>query len=75
MGLTTRAMDTLVQKIKSLPVDRVTEVEDFVDFLKTKTTTDKEKKPDSSPFPVISIKKWPSNMQLNRDSMYGEDGR
>ena len=28
--------DTLIQKIRSLPPDRVTEVEDFVDFLKAR---------------------------------------
>ncbi len=27
------AQDTLIQKIRRLPPDRVTEVEDFVDFL------------------------------------------
>ena len=28
--------DTLIQKIRSLPPERITEVEDFVDFLKTR---------------------------------------
>ncbi|MBF8300835.1 MAG: hypothetical protein HW394_1205 [Acidobacteria bacterium] len=28
--------DTLIQKIRSLPPERVTEVEDFVDFLKAR---------------------------------------
>lgn len=28
--------DTLMQKIRSLPPDRVTEVEDFVDFLRAR---------------------------------------
>ena len=28
--------DTLIQKIRSLPPERITEVEDFVDFLRTR---------------------------------------
>ena len=28
--------DTLIQKIRSLPPERITEVEDFVDFLKAR---------------------------------------
>ena len=67
----------LIEKIQSLPTDRIAEVEDFVDFLKQRTrlrkaTTASKKSLD---FPVMSVGKWPSDLSLSREDMYGDDGR
>lgn len=66
----------LIEKIQSLPTDRIAEVEDFVDFLKQrarqrKATTNKQ----SLDFPVMSVGKWPGDLSLSREDMYGDDGR
>ncbi len=66
----------LIEKIQSLPTDRIAEVEDFVDFLKQrvrykKTVTGKQ----SLDFPVMSVGKWPNDLSLSREDIYGDDGR
>jgi len=77
MAIPMQAAQALIEKIQSLPTDRIVEVEDFVDFLKQRarrrkvTTTSKE----SLDFPVISVGKWPDNLSLRREDMYGDDGR
>jgi hypothetical protein len=64
-------------KIQSLPNDRITEVEDFVDFLKERVklrktiTTNKQ----SLDFPVDDLGIWPEGLSLNREDMYSDDGR
>jgi len=64
----------LIEKIQSLPIDRIAEVEDFVDFLRQKTkrsqVTASKKALD---FPVISVGKWPDDLSLSREDMYGDD--
>ncbi len=78
MTTTMQNTQTLINKIQLLPIERIAEVEDFVDFLNTKlnhrkttATTDKE----SLDFPVISVGKWPDNLSLRREDMYDDDGR
>ena len=78
MAMAAQDVQTLMEKIQSLPAERIAEIEDFVDFLrerarsqKTTVTDDKE----SLNFPVISVKKWPYNLSLNRKDMFGDDGR
>ena len=76
MATPLHSAQALIEKIKSLPADRVAEVEDFVDFLRqrtqaTKSTTRKE----SLDFPVISVGRWPDNLSLSREDLYGDDGR
>ena len=67
----------LIEKIQSLPTDRIAEVEDFVDFLKQRTrlrratTANKE----SLDFPVDDLGPWPDGYSLRREDMYGDDGR
>lgn len=67
----------LIDKIRSLPTDRIAEVEDFVDFLKTRmeqqTAANNVKKPLA--FRVISVGKWPEDLNLHREDMYENDGR
>ncbi len=69
----------LMDKIQSLPNDRITEVEDFVDFLKErvrlrKTITTKTNK-QSLDFPVDDLGVWPEGLSLSREDMYGDNGR
>ena len=67
----------LMEKIQSLPAERIAEVEDFVDFLRERATRRKESTTDKAPldFPVISVGKWPEDLSLRREDMYGDDGR
>ncbi|VFM95166.1 MAG: hypothetical protein BECKG1743D_GA0114223_100328 [Candidatus Kentron sp. G] len=69
-------MRDLVEKIHSLPAERIAEVEDFVDSLREhvairKTTTGKE----PLDFPVDDPGPWPEGLSLRREDMYGDDER
>jgi hypothetical protein len=64
-----------MEKIQSLPADRLAEVEDFVDFLKQRTQIKQPTQRKSLDFPVISVGKWPEDLSLRREDMYDEDGR
>ena len=66
MSLPVHNAQALLEKIQSLPAERIAEVEDFVDFLKQRTQTKQ---------PVISVGKWPEDLSLRREDMYGDDGR
>ncbi len=76
MATPMHSAQALIEKIQSLLTDWIAEVEDFVDFLKQqaeykKTATSKQ----SLDFPVMSIGKWPNDLSLSREDMYGNDGR
>ena len=66
----------LIEKIQSLPTDRIAEVEDFVDFLKQRTKRMKDTvSKQSLNFPVDDLGPWPDKLSLHREDMYGDDGR
>lgn len=67
----------LIEKIQSLPVDRIAEVEDFVDFLKERVKLGKITKTNKQflDFPVDDLGIWPEGLSLSREDMYGDDGR
>ena len=76
MATPIHSAQALIEKIQSLPTDRIAEVEDFVDFLRQrtrqrKTTTNNE----SLDFPVDDLGPWPDGLSLHRNDMYGDDGR
>lgn len=71
----TQLMQTLVEKIRSLPPERIAEVEDFVDFLKQRAQAKPHAPPAAREFPVISVGQWPEGLSLRREEIYGEDGR
>lgn len=75
MSIQTEPMQDLVEKIQSLPAERIAEVEDFVDFLKQRARAKQYAKREPLDFPVISVGKWPEDLSLRRDDMYGDDGR
>jgi hypothetical protein len=66
---------TLLEKIQSLPTDRIAEVEDFVDFLRERVTARKTTGKEPQDFPVDDLGPWPEGLSLRREDMYGDDGR
>ena len=75
MTIPAQSAQTLLEKIQSLPADRVAEVEDFVDFLKQRAQTKQPARREPLDFPVISVGQWPEDLSLRREDMYGDDGR
>lgn len=65
----------LMDKLKELPPERVAEVEDFIDFLRARSQSRRTARRDSTDFPVISVGRWPEDLSLRREDMYGDDGR
>lgn len=68
---------TLIEKIQLLPTDRITEVEDFVDFLRQRAKPRKPATPSKKAldFPVDDLGPWPEGLSLHREDMYGNEGR
>lgn len=77
MATQSQCVEALIKKIQSLPTSRVAEIEDFVDFLQQRTRGQGAytRQKTSLNFPVISAGKWPEDLSLHREDMYGEDGR
>jgi len=77
MAITMQNTQILMEKIQSLPYDRIAEVEDFVDFLKERTKPRKTimSSKQSLDFPVDDLGIWPEGLSLSREDMYGDDGR
>ncbi len=72
-GDPTRAM---LEKLRHLPPDRLAEVDDFIDFLLSRATVSACTAPRPTPdFPVISVGRWPKDLSLRREDLYGDDGR
>lgn len=65
----------LMDKLKELPPERVAEVEDFIDFLRARSQGQRKIRQTASDFPVISVGRWPEDLSLRREDMYGDDGR
>lgn len=67
----------LVSKLKELPPERVAEVADFVDFLRSRSPAKRTAVTPPAPFdfPVISVGRWPEDLSLRREDVYGDDGR
>ncbi|HEY5603195.1 MAG TPA: DUF2281 domain-containing protein [Gammaproteobacteria bacterium] len=68
-------IDDVMEKLRSLPPERIEEVADFVDFLKQRMQAKRTDKREPLDFPVISVGQWPEDMSLSREDMYGDDGR
>ena len=65
---------TLLEKIQALPAERIAEVEDFVDCLKQRASK-KSAQHEPLDFPTMSVGKWPEDLSLRREDMYGDNGR
>lgn len=67
---------TLLEKLRHLPPDRLAEVDDFIDFLLTRAAASARTAPrPAQDFPVINVGRWPQDLSLHREDMYGDDGR
>jgi len=75
MSIQTQSLHRLVEKIRSLPPERIVEVVDFVDFLQQRTQAKQPGPRRPLDFPVISVGKWPEDLSLRREDLYGDDGR
>ena len=76
MAIPMQNAQALIEKIQSLPTDRIAEVEDFVDFLKQRARLHKAAtSSESLDFPVDDLGPWPERLSLRREDMYGDDGR
>ena len=67
----------LIEKIQSLPVDRIAEVENFVDFLQKQPRQQRKgiAKKEPLDFPVDDLGSWPKGLSLRREDMYDNDER
>ena len=82
MSVASPSMRELMVKIEALPASRIA---DFVEFLrmrvhpseKTAITgrADRSSDRQSLNFPVISVGRWPEDLSLRREDLYGDDGR
>ena len=75
MTIPVQSAQSLLEKIQSLPLDRIAEVEDFVDFLRERTKSHTATHQDVLDFPVDDLGPWPEGLSLRREDMYGDDGR
>lgn len=77
MNIPAKSMEQLIEKIRHLPVERIAEVEDFVDFLQERVTAQQPMptKRELLDFPVDHLGKWPEGLSLQRKDMYNNDER
>ena len=75
MAMPMQNVKALIEKIQALTTERIAEVEDFVDFLKQRTSSKKAAEQEPLDFPVDDLGPWPEGLSLRREDMYGNDGR
>lgn len=77
MTLPERDVQALMDKIRSLPADRISEVDDFVDFLRLRNRQQRiaVTEQDALDFPVDDVGPWPEGLNLSRAELYGDDER
>jgi hypothetical protein len=65
----------LLEKIQSLPAERIADVEDLVDFLKDRAANNRPALRKPLDFPLRSMGKWPEDLSLRRANEYGDEAR
>jgi len=76
MATPMHSAQALIEKIQSLPTERIAEVEDFVDFLRERAAARKTSaKKELMDFPVDDLGPWPEGLSLRREDLYGDNGR
>ena len=67
----------LINKLQELPPERQIEVEDFIDFLRQRTSARAAATVHraSLDFPVDRAGSWPTDLGLRREDIYDNDGR
>lgn len=70
-------IQTLIDKLHELPPERVAEVEDLVDFLRSRARAKGAPASRHVPldFPVDHVSQGPEGLSLRREDIYGDDGR
>ncbi len=68
-------IEPLVNKLKELSPERVAEVEDFIDFLRSRSRAQHSRPRQPLDFPVDHVGQWPEDLSLRREDLYGDDGR
>ena len=77
MTLPAQDVQALMEKIRSLPPDRIAEVDDFVEFLRLRNRQQRiaVTEQDTLDFPVDDLGPWPEGLNLSRAELYGDDER
>lgn len=82
MSVASVSLRELMVKIESLPMQQIAQVNKFVEFLQQRgspvETTYSPKKPHSNTtleFPVLRVGRWPEDLNLRREALYGDDAR
>lgn len=75
MATSAQTIQALIDTLRSLPTERLSEVADFVAFIKQRAQPKKTTSHKPLDFPVISVGKWPEELSLHREDMYGDNGR
>jgi len=67
----------LIQKLTSLPPEKLAQVNDFIDYLSSKSDQNSRHnvRMTAFDFPVDHVGKWPDDLSLRRQDLYGDDGR
>ena len=65
----------LLAKLLELPPERIREVEDFIDFLRSRAKRAASAHKKRSEFPILRVGEWPTQVQTRREDLYGDDGR
>ena len=66
---------TMLEKLRHLPPDRRAEVDDFIEFLLSCAAVSPRTAPHPTvEFPVSSVGRWPKDLSLHREDLYGDDG-
>lgn len=67
----------LIHKLTSLPPEKLAQVNDFIDYLSSKSDRDPRQnvRMTAFDFPVDHVGKWPDDLSLRRQDLYGDDGR
>lgn len=70
---TAHTIEQIMEKIRHIPVERVSEVEDFVDFLNEKATRQLAANTQATAFdfPIISVGCLPEGLNLERGEEFG----
>ncbi|BAU57053.1 DUF2281 domain-containing protein [Halorhodospira halochloris] len=71
----TQKTQAVIEKLRQLPPERILEVENFIDFLRSRTYAGCRKEEKLQDFPVDHIGHWPEYLSLRREDIYGDDGR
>lgn len=68
-------IDQTIDKLRDLSPERLAEVSDFIDLLRSRPLRTRGSEKRKAGFPVISLGQWPDDLPVGREALYGDDGR